>query len=90
MILGGAFFCVTSLYVVFGHGITAALGGYERHGPFSFAFIVFYGVTGGFTATFHLSYIIRGWPTQIMAGMYAIGLGLTVALASVLIMKLIV
>jgi hypothetical protein len=90
MIVAGTFFFVTSLYIVFGHGITAAITSYKRDGPFSFAYMVFYGITGGFTAMFHASYLIRKWPTQVMAGMYAIAIGVTITVAVVLIIKLIV
>ncbi len=78
MVVSGVFFCVASLYAVFGHGFSAALRVY-KYGWFAATFLVFYGVLGGATAFFHLSYLARGWPTQTRAGMYGIATGLAIA-----------
>ena len=89
MIVIGAFFCVASLYAVFGHGVTALLSSYNNVGWFSFAFMVFYGATGGFASVFHFTYIVRGWPSQGVAGLYALAVGLLATVLAVAIMELI-
>jgi hypothetical protein len=86
MIVVGAFFFVVSFYVVLGHGIDALLSSYHKIGRFSFAFMVFYGFVGGFTSVFHLSYLVRGWPKQHSAGMYAIAVALCLAGLAVALM----
>jgi hypothetical protein len=79
MIISGAFFCVASFYVLLGQGIDSFLASYRSVGRFPLAFMIFYGCAGGLTSLFHLSYLIRGWPKQHLAGVYAIvlALGLT-------------
>ncbi|MFY9254381.1 MAG: hypothetical protein WAO83_13085 [Fuerstiella sp.] len=89
MIVVGAFFCVASLYAVFGHGVTILLSNYSTVGWFSFAFMIFYGVAGGFTSVFHFTYIARGWPSQGVAGLYALAVGLLASALAVATMELI-
>ena len=87
MIIVGVIFCVASFYAVFGEGAAALISGYRSLGPFSFAFMVFYGFAGGLTSVFHLSYLVRGWPEQLLAGVYAIAIALSLAALSVAVME---
>ena len=89
MILVGAFFCVMSFYAVFGHGVSGFVSSYRSVGWFSVAFMVFYGFAGGLTSVFHLTYLLRGWPKQAMAGIYAIGIALGLAGTVVAVMEFI-
>lgn len=78
MIVAGVFFCVASLGVVFVPGLSE-LPRLYKSGWFVVTFMIFYGVLGGATALFHLSYLTTGWPTQALAGMYGIATGLVFA-----------
>ena len=90
MIVAGAFFCVASFYAILGHGVEALLSSYRSLGWFPVAFMVFYGCAGGLTSLFHLLYLLRGWPQQHLAGVYAIVLALALAGLTVAIMELVV
>jgi hypothetical protein len=87
MIVAGAFFCVASFYSILGGGVDFLLSSYRRMGWFPFAFMVFHGMTGGFTALFHVSYLVRGRPQQSLAGMNAIAIGLGGAAIAVVAME---
>jgi hypothetical protein len=87
MIFAGLFFLVSSFYVLLGSGIGPLFSAYRELGPFPFAFMFFYGVAGGFTALFHLTHLLRGWPKQHLAGIYAIAIALAAAGIAVLVMK---
>jgi len=89
MIFVGAFFFAASFYAVFGRGLDVFLSSYRTLGRFSFAFMVFYGFAGALTSAFHLSYLVRGWPQQFLAGIYAIGIALVLAGFAVAIMEII-
>lgn len=89
MILAGAFFCVASFYALFGHGFDDFLSSRRSLGRFSTLSLVFYGVAGGLTSVFHLSYLVRKWPKQPMAGIYAIGIALGFTAVAALILELI-
>ena len=52
--------------------------------------MIFYGCAGGLTSVFHLSYLVCRWPTQSMAGVYAIGIALGLAGFAVAIVEIIV
>ena len=90
MVVVGAFFCVASFYVLLGHGVAAFLASYRSVGRFPSAFMLFYGCAGGLTSLFHLFYLLRGWPQQHLAGVYAIVLALALAGLAVAIMEFVV
>ena len=90
MIVVGTFFFAASFYTIFGHGFDTFLSTYRSLGRFSIAYMVFYGSAGGLTSAFHLSYLVRGWPKQSLAGVYAIGIALGLAGFAVAIMEIIV
>lgn len=89
MIIAGAFFCVASFYAILGQGIGPLVANYRHLGWFPVAFMVFYGSAGGLTSLFHLGYLLRGWPQQHLAGMYAIGLALGLASVAIAIMEVV-
>ena len=90
LIIAGAFFCITSFYVVFGHGLESLVSAYRetQESEFAIIFMTFYGFTGGFTCLFHLSHLILGRPKQAIAGIYAIGLAVGITSIGVVIMKM--
>jgi hypothetical protein len=87
MIAAGLFFCIVSFYILFGHGIGAFLTNYRTIGPWAFGFMNFYGFAGGFTACFHLSYLIAGRPKQHWAGIWAIAISLMLTGAAVVALE---
>lgn len=89
MIVVGAFFCVTSFYVILGHGWEALLSCYPTLGRFPVAYMVSYGFAGALTTLFHLSYLIRGWPQQHLAGLYAIVLAIGLACLAIALLEFI-
>ena len=89
MILVGAFFCASSLYVVLGHGLETFLHTYRTLGCFSVGFVMFYGFAGGFTSLLHFTYLVRGWPKQHLAGIYAVLVGLCLTGIAVAIVEVI-
>lgn len=89
MIAVGLFFCAASFYVILGQGVDALVASYRSLGWFPVAFMAFYGSAGGLTSLFHLSYLLRGWPQQHLAGAYAIGLALLLASLAVAILELV-
>lgn len=89
MVVVGISFCVASFFVIFGHGLDALTSTYRTLGTFPFAYMFFYGCAGGLTTLFHLSYLIRGWPQQHLAGLYAIGLALALTGLAAAIMEVV-
>ena len=86
MIASGLFFCVASLLAVFGGGFTGMLRGY-RESWFVVTFLFSYGILGGATSVFHTTFLTLGWPSQVRAGLYAIGVGLAAAIGLVGVMS---
>jgi hypothetical protein len=89
MILVGAFFCASSLHVVLGHGLQSFLHAYRTLGCFSVGFVMFYGFAGGLMSLLHFTYLVRGWPKQHLAGIYAILVGLCLTGIAVAILEVI-
>jgi hypothetical protein len=87
MIAAGLFFCLVSFYTLFGHGIGAFLANYRTLGAWVFGFMNFYGFAGGFTACFHLSYLIVGRPRQHLAGIWAIAISLMLTGAAIVALE---
>jgi hypothetical protein len=85
MVAAGVFFASVSFYVVLAGGIGGMQQLYSGGERFAFGFMVFYGFAGAFTAVFHLLYLIRQWPAQHVAGIYALALA---AMLTTLVMGL--
>ena len=86
MIVAGLAFCFGSFFALLANGLDPLLEAYPSVGRFPIWFLIFYGFVSGLTSAFHLLYLLRGWPQQAIAGIYAIGcaLGLTAITAAVL------
>lgn len=80
MIGVGVFFGVLSLWAVSGELSIGFTEGFSDEW-FPTTYLFFYGIVGCATAAFHASYLRFGWPSQVAAGLYAIGLGLLCAAA---------
>lgn len=87
MILGGLVFFFSSTHALFGRGPDYLTYAYHSIGRFAFAFLLFYGLAGFFTAAFHFSYLAFGKPNQAFAAIYAIGIAVGLVLVSLALME---
>ncbi len=87
MVVAGALFFGSSAYFLRLIVLGRMLSRDQPTGLLLIAFFVFYGLAGLFACVFHSLYLLRGWPRQGIAGLYAIGLSLVISTLIVVLIR---